>query len=51
MGDLLYLLPGEIGGVFMKGTPRAFIWALDGEGREVLREQLEIPFGKGAKIE
>lgn len=25
VGDLLYLLPGEIGGSFMKGTPRAFI--------------------------
>ena len=51
VGDLLYLLPGEIGGVFMKGTPRAFIWALDGEGREMLRKQLEIPFGDGARIE
>eukprot|EP00956_Cyclotella_meneghiniana_P010746 scaffold15049_cov36-Cyclotella_meneghiniana.AAC.4 len=49
--DLLYLLPGEIGGSFMKGTPRAFIWALYGDGREVLREHLANPFGEDATIE
>ena len=49
--DLLYLLPGEIGGSFMKGSPRAFIWALYGDGWEVLREHLANPFGEDATIE